>query len=168
MNADKIYCVLAGYDAQTEKYLSGLQQSLYGRGFSGTQTKDIFMHITLGTFSPSDEEMLIEKIRSAATDFAPFDVTFNHIGIFGGSKVLFIAPDPNVQLLSLKECFGPSDNWTPHTTMLIDESETVFRAVPIVSEGFKAFRGQVTSLNLYEFWPTRKVFSRPLNAENEG
>ena len=55
MNADKIYCVLAGYDAQTEQYLAGLQQSLYGRGFSGTQTKDIFMHITLGTFSPSDE-----------------------------------------------------------------------------------------------------------------
>lgn len=168
MSADKILCVLAGYDAQTEAYLASLQQSLYDRGFSGTQTKDIFMHITLGTFSPADEKMLIERMERAAADFSPIDVTFNHIGVFGGSKVLFVAPDPNVKLLSLKECFGSSDGWTPHTTMLIDEPETVFRAAPVVAEGFKAFRGRITSLNLYEFWPTRQILTIPLNAQSEG
>ena len=158
MSSGKILCVLAGYDAQTEEYLAGIQQSLYDHGFDGTQTKDIFMHITLGTFSPADEEMLIESMKRAA-DSAAFELTFNHIGIFGGAKVLFIAPDPNRVLLSLKENFGPSDNWTPHTTMLIDEPEIIFRAAPVVAEQFKAFRGRVTSLHLYEFWPTRHIFS---------
>lgn len=159
MSADKILCVLARYDAQTEACLAGLQQSLYDRGFVGTQTKDIFMHITLGTFSPADESMLIERMRAAASDFHPIEITFNHIGIFGGSQVLFAAPDPNVKLLALKDLFGASDNWTPHTTMLIDEPETIFRAAPVVAEGFKSFRGRIESLNLYEFWPTRRIFS---------
>lgn len=158
MSENKILCVLVGYDGQTEEYLAGLQRSLYDRGFSGTQTRDIFMHITLGTFSPADEEMLITTMKRAA-ESPSFDVTFNHIGIFGGGKVLFIAPDPNRELLSLKENFGSSDNWTAHTTMLIDEPEVIFRAVPVVSEKFRAFRGRVTSLHLYEFWPTRHIFS---------
>ncbi len=159
MAGDKILCVLAGYDPQTEKVLADLQQSLYDRGFVGTQTKDIFMHITLGTFSPADEGMLIERMKAAANDFSPIDITFNHIGIFGGSRVLFAAPDSNAKLLALKERFGSSDNWTPHTTMLIDEPEVIFRAVPIAAESFKAFRGRIESLNLYEFWPTRGIFS---------
>lgn len=167
MSDDKILCVLAGYDLQTEKYLASIQQTLYDAGFVGTQTKDIFMHITLGTFSPSDEEMLIERMKVAA-ESTSFELTFNHIGIFGGSKVLFVAPDPNRELFSLKEHFGFYDNWTPHTTLLIDEPETIFRAAPTVAEQFHAFLGRVTSLHLYEFWPTRQIFSIPLNAQNEG
>lgn len=165
MSENKILCVLARYDEQTEAYLAGIQQSLYDRGFSGTQTKDIFMHITLGTFSPADEEMLIAAMKHAA-ESPSFDITFNHIGIFGGSKVLFVAPNPNRELLSLKENFGFSDNWTAHTTMLIDEPEVIFRAVPVVSEHFRAFRGRVTSLHLYEFWPTRHIFSIDLDTKN--
>jgi len=159
MSMKKIYCVLAGYDAQTEQHLAGIQQKLYDQGFAGTQTKDIFMHITLGTFSPDDEETLIAKMRSAAEECASFDISFNHIGIFGGSKVLFIAPDVKHELLTLKEHFGSIDGWTAHTTMLIDEPEVIFRALPIVSENFAAFRGRVESMHLYEFWPTRHVFS---------
>jgi len=167
MNTDKIYCVLAGYDIQTEMYLSDIQQSLYTQGFEGTQTKDIFMHITLGTFAPSDKDMLIDQIQHAAQECASFDVTFNHVGIFGGSKVLFVAPDVSHDLLTLKEYFGSSDGWTPHTTMLIDEPETIFRAAPVVSENFKAFRGKITTLHLYEFWPTREILSIPMNTQNE-
>ena len=106
---------------------------------------------------------LLGSLVGFSVEINPFTaMAVGFLGLPGAGMVIVL------QLLSLKECFGPSDNWTPHTTMLIDEPETVFRAVPIVSEGFKAFRGQVTSLNLYEFWPTRKVFSMPLNAENEG
>ena len=158
MSDTKILCVLAGYDAQTETYLAGIQQSLYDSGFVGTHTKNLIQHITLGTFSPVDEGMLIERMKRAS-ETPSFELTFNHIGIFGGAKVLFIAPDPNRELLSLKENFGSSDNWTPHTTMLIDEPDSIFRAAPFVSKGFKAFRGHVTSLHLYEFWPTRHIFS---------
>lgn len=159
MNNDKLLCVLARYDAQTEKRLADFQQQLYDCGFSGTQTKDIFMHATLGTYTPADETMLIQQMQRAAEECASFDVSFQHIGIFGGSKVLFIAPEVSHNLLTLKEYFGPSDGWSAHTTMLIDEPETIFRAVPILSERFASFSGRIESLHLYEFWPTRPIFS---------
>lgn len=154
----KILCVLAGYDPDTEQILSGIQRHLYNNGFTGSHTKDLLQHITLCTCSPDQEEELIKKMTQAA-ELPSFGVTFNHIGIFGGSKVLFIAPDPNLPLLQLREKFAPSENWTPHTTMLIDEPDTICRAVPFVSEKFSAFSGQVESLHLYEFWPTRHILS---------
>ena len=81
------------------------------------------------------------------------------MGIFGGSSVLFIAPDPNRGLLELKERFGDSYNWTPHTTMIIDKPENVIKALPLVMNEFTAFSGKVTSLHLYEFFPTRHILS---------
>ncbi len=55
-----------------------------------------------------------------------------------------------------------SFNWTPHTTMLIDEPKAIFSAVPIISEEFKAFKGRVENIHLYEFWPTRDIVSLDL------
>ena len=79
------------------------------------------------------------------------------IGIFTGGKVLFIAPDKDTKLIALKEKFGPSFDWTPHTTMLIDEPENIQQALPLVVKEFSSFHGKVTCLHLYEFWPTRHI-----------
>lgn len=163
LSADKFLCVLAGYDEETEARLAALQNQLYRQGFTGTQSKDIPLHITLGAFPPPEEEALKEAMSQAARACRPFEVDFEHIGVFGGSKVLFVAPDINRPLLRLKEHFGPSSRWTPHTTMLMDRPETVYRALPILAEGFQAFQGQVTSLHLYEFWPARHILSLPLS-----
>lgn len=160
--ADKILCVLAGYDEETEARLAAFQNALYDQGFVGTHTKNLLQHITLGTFQPSDESMLKEAMSQAAGACPAFDVTFNHVGIFGGSKVLFVAPDISRPLLQLKEHFGPSFNWTPHTTMLMDEPEVIYRALPTLAAQFQAFQGKVTSLHLYEFWPTRHILSLSL------
>lgn len=157
--SDKILCVLAGYDKETEKYLSHIQSSLYDNGFVGKHTKNLLQHITLGTFATEEEQEVIDKIVQASYTYNAIDVTFNHIGVFGGLNVLFIAPDPNAQLLKLKEVFGSSYNWTPHTTMLIDEPDVVYKALPIVANSFKAFKGQVKSIHLYEFWPARHICS---------
>lgn len=159
MSENKLLCVLARYDAQTEKRLADLQQQLYDCGFSGTQTKDIFMHATIGTFTPADESMLIQQMQRAASECASFDVAFQHVGIFGGSKVLFVAPEVSHNLLTLKEYFGSADGWSAHTTMLIDEPEVIFRAVPNLCGNFSPFSGRVESIHLYEFWPTRHIFS---------
>ena len=61
------------------------------------------------------EEELKQQLQELSKQIKSFDITFNHVGIFGGSSVLFIAPDPNRELLELKERFGDSYNWTPHT-----------------------------------------------------
>jgi 2'-5' RNA ligase len=160
--ADKILCVLAGYDEKTEARLAALQNRLYENGFAGTQTRNIPQHITLGTFSPEEEEALLPRMRQAAGECAPFPVTFNHAGVFGGARVLFIAPDISHELLRLKEHFGPACGWTAHTTMLIDEPQTIYQALPLVMEGFSAFAGEVSSLHLFEFLPTRHILSLPL------
>ena len=159
---DKALYILAGYDDETESRLAGIQNNLYGRGFTGVHTKNIPQHITLDSFPTDQEESLIEKIRKVASETPPFEVTFSHIGIFTGGKVLFIAPDKNAPLLRLKEEFGNSETWTPHTTMLIDRPEVICEALPIVTESFSSFCGTVTSLHLYEFFPTRYITTIPL------
>ena len=52
----KFLCVLAGYDYNTGSKLQGIQDHLYEIGFDGVQTKDIPMHITLGTYEVTKEE----------------------------------------------------------------------------------------------------------------
>lgn len=157
--SDKFLCVMAGYDAETEAHLAGLQNALYESGFCGRHTKNIPQHITLGSFPLSDEERLTALLKDLAGKTHSFPVTFNHLGIFGGAQVLFVAPDTGHELLDLKENFGDSFNWTPHTTMLIDDPEQIFAAQRLLAEKFSAFEGSVETLHLYEFWPTRHILT---------
>lgn len=155
----KALYILAGYDDNTENYLSGLQNKLYDAGFTGNQTKNIPMHITMGSFPTDKEEELIATLQKMAEETEGFDITFNHVGLFGGGNVLFVAPDANVKLLELKEKFGTSYNWAAHTTMLIDSTDVIYKALPVVIDNFKAFAGRVEKLHLYEFFPTRHIIS---------
>ena len=159
---NKSLYVLAGYDGITDSILANLQQQLFARGFLGSQTPDIPSHITLGSFDTSREAELIGKVQAVAKDTGPIKITFSHVGIFGGAKVLFVAPDTNHRLLTMKEEFGDSDQWAPHTTMLIDEPEVIFRAMPVLLEHFKAFSGCIEYLYLYEFWPARLILREKL------
>ena len=65
--------------------------------------------------------------------------------------VLFVAPDCNKALLDLKEVFGTSYGWTPHTTMTIDEPGVIVQSFAIVMKHFTSFSGKITALHLYEF-----------------
>lgn len=105
------------------------------------------------------EAEVVQMVQEIAAETAPFEVCFSHVGIFTGGKVLFIAPDKDTDLIALKEKFGPSFDWTPHTTMLIDESENVQHALPLVMKEFSSFTGKVACLHLYEFWPTRHILT---------
>ncbi|WP_040949037.1 2'-5' RNA ligase family protein [Gorillibacterium massiliense] len=156
----KILCVLAGYDDNTEQHLAAMQNKLYEKGFVGTHTKDLPQHITLGTLSVEKETELINLVIRVSQEIKPIDITFNHIGIFNGSNVLFVAPDPNSNLFKLKESFGESYNWTPHTTMLIDKPENIYAALPALAGNFKSFQGSIQNIHLYEFWPSRHILSR--------
>lgn len=164
--SDRFLCVLAGYDNSTEAHLCALQQGLYDAGFSGVQTKGIPMHFTIGYADCAAEDDLIARLKHIALETPSFDVTFNHIGIFGGGRVLFIAPDASHAMLQLKEAFGSSDNWTAHTTMLIDEPDTIRAALPVLIDGFSAFRGRVTQLHLYEFQPPRHILTVQLAGDH--
>lgn len=163
--SDKFLCVLAGYDDDTSARLDGLQQTLYDAGLSGVQTKGIPMHATMGYAACENEGQMVDLLKQVAAKTSAFDVTFNHIGIFGGGRVLFVAPDVSHALLELKENFGSSDNWTAHTSMLIDEPEIIHAAIPHLLREFSAFRGQIDRLHLYEFQPPRHILTVKLGDE---
>ena len=157
--SEKQLYILAGYDDASEEILAGFQNILYENGFVGTHTKGIPMHITLGSFPTDREEALKALLSKLSGEVDSFEVTFNHLGIFGGARVLFAGPDMNDDLLALKEKCSDSFHWTPHTTLLIDEPDVIFRAVPYVLHKFKPFVGRINSLHLYEFFPTRHIMS---------
>lgn len=159
---------MAGYDDHTEHYLAGIQKKLYAVGLTGQHTKNIPQHITLQTYPTEQEGEVVQRLQKIAAETECFDVCFSHIGIFTGGKVLFIAPDKDTDLIALKERFGPSFDWTPHTTMLIDEPENIQKALPLVMQAFASFNGKVTSLHLYEFWPTRHILTVALHKETNG
>ena len=165
---NKFLCLMAGYDDHTEHYLAGIQKKLYAVGLTGQHTKNIPQHITLQTYPTEQEGAVVQRLQKIAAETECFDVCFSHIGIFTGGKVLFIAPDKDTDLIALKERFGPSFDWTPHTTMLIDEPENIQKALPLVMQAFASFNGKVTSLHLYEFWPTRHILTVALHKETNG
>ncbi|MBP5492774.1 MAG: 2'-5' RNA ligase family protein [Clostridiales bacterium] len=156
---NKALYILASYDDATEKHLAGIQNKLYENGFSGWQTRNLPMHITMASFPTDQEETLIEKVKKVASETSAFDITFNHAGIFQGSNTLFIGPDANAELIALRKAFNEDIDWTAHTTMLIDEPETIYSALPIVMKELSSFRGKVTTLHLYEFFPARHILS---------
>ena len=105
------------------------------------------------------EDELVRLIRRQSTQLTSFEVTFNHIGVFSGGKVLFAAPDCSKELLNLKEVFGTSYGWTPHTTMMIDESDVILKSLPIIMNHFTSFAGKITTLYLYEFFPAWHILT---------
>ena len=164
---NKFLCLMAGYDNDTENHLACIQKKLYAAGLTGQHTKNIPQHITLQTYPPAQEAEVVQILQKIAAKTKAFDVCFSHIGIFTGGKVLFIAPDKDIGLIALKEKLGSSFDWTPHTTMLIDEPENILTAVPLVMKEFSSFNGKVTCLHLYEFWPTRHILTVNLEEKDD-
>lgn len=98
---NRFLCVMAGFDPNTESRLAAMQQRLYDLGFAGEQTKGIPQHITLGTFPLEGELEVQNLLNTLSRREQAFPVTFNSLGIFQGSRVLFVAPDPSQSLLNL-------------------------------------------------------------------
>lgn len=151
---------MAQYDAGTEQKLKDIQKTLSDNGFVGKQTPNLKNHITLGTYNIAQEDWLIDRIHIVTEQSFSFDIRLNNIGLFGLS-VLFIAPAVNHELLNLQSKFNSNYadgfEWTAHTTLLIDEPKTIYRALPQVADAFQPFYGKIESISLYEFWPTRFI-----------
>lgn len=159
---DKFLCVLGIFDAGTQRVLMDCQQAVLAGGFTGRQTMGIPFHVTLGTFGTERREELEEKLR--ALEMGPVEVSFNHMGLFEGQEVLFLAPDVDRELLALKEAFSDEKGWTAHTTMLIDSRKNTLRAAEILGGRFRRFTGSIERVGLYEFFPPEKLAEKKLTA----
>ncbi len=161
--AEQFLTLMADLDGEAQTRLSGWYHSLQEAGFAGVQTPGLPYHISLSTFPPDQEKEATEISRKAAASFAPVPVHISHIGMFAGGKILFAAPEKDAELTALQEaCRSGSPQqytWTPHTTILIDEPETIHAALPIFLKSFVPFKARITGLHLCAFWPTRETGS---------
>lgn len=161
--AEQFLTLMADLSDEAQARMSGWYQSLQEAGFTGVQTPGLPYHISLATFPLDQEREAVEIARKAAAEFAPVLVHLSHIGMFAGGKVLFAAPEKDMELTALQEacrsCAPQQYPWTPHATILIDEPETVFAALPVFVKLFVPFTTRITRLHLCAFWPTREIGS---------
>ncbi len=157
---EKFLCVLGIFGGETQRKLAGYQQAILAQGFTGRQTMGIPFHVTLGTFPLDCRAELEDKLLRL--EMAPVEVYFNHMGLFQGQEVLFLAPDVSREVLVLKEAFNHEPGWTAHTTMLIDRRENTLAAAKILGDCFRRFAGKLERAALYEFFPARLLAEKSL------
>ena len=158
---DKALYLLAQFDERTQNILADYYSIFYQNGFVGNQTKNIPYHFTLGSLDVDREEQLIDMLDKVCSNTKCIDISLSYIGLFG-QNVLFIAPSMNFELLNLQQSFFAGGSrgchkWAAHATLLIDEPETILKAVPIITDKFKPFKARIESVGLYEFFPTRFI-----------
>jgi 2'-5' RNA ligase len=165
--AEKILVLMADWDDETQRVLSGWYVDLTAAGFEGKQTAGLPHHISLSTYTLDMEAEAVELMKKVADGFAPFEVQLSHIGLFAGGSVLFAGPERNPDLDRLHEACDlgvvQEHPWTPHTTILINEPDVVHRALPTVVRSFRPLTGTITRLHLCAFWPTREIAAFELN-----
>lgn len=161
--AEQFLTLMADLDEDSQAIMSGWYNSLKEAGFTGTQTPGLPYHISLATFPLEKEQETVELMQKVAGEFTPVSVHISHVGMFPGGKVLFGAPERNSAMEKLQEACGKGNihkyPWTPHATILIDEPETVYAAIPVLMKSFYPFMGKITRLHLCAFWPTREIAS---------
>lgn len=54
-----------------------------------------------------------------------------------------------------------------YATLILDEPDTICRALPVAVKNFKPFVGTVTRLHLCAFWPTREIVSIELKGNKK-
>lgn len=165
--AEKILVMMADWDDETQKILSGWYDDLTRAGFEGKQTLGLPHHITMSAYTLDKEEQAAKLMKKVADEFAPFKVHLSHMGMFEGGSVLFAGPERNPELVRLHEALdlgAPQEHpWTPHTTIFINEPEVVHAAIPTVVKSFRPLVGTITKLHLCAFWPTREIASFELS-----
>ena len=167
--AEQFLTLMADLDNESQGIMSAWYKKLNFAGFTGTQTPNLPYHISMALFPLEKEQEVIELAQRTAAQFSPISVHISHIGIFSPGKVLFGGPERNRELDLLHSACetnpDPKHSWTPHVTMLIDEPETICKALPLFLQSFHPFVGRITRLHLCAFWPTREILSVDLNKD---
>ena len=102
------------------------------------------------TLSVWYEELKKAGFSGGQTPGLPFHIS---MGSFSSDK--------EADLLNLRHAIQTETQekfpWTPHCTIIIDEAETVQKALPILARRFQPFMGRITKLHLCAFWPIREI-----------
>ena len=107
------------------------------------------------------EKDLIKKLDEIKNNSREIELSFSSLGLFG-LNVLFVNPDMNLKLMELhnyvkENSLSKEDTFSAHTTLLIDEPDTILKILPDVTKAFSKIEGKITSISLYEFFPARFI-----------
>lgn len=167
--AESFLTLMAEYCEADQEKISVWYDAVEKAGFVGNQTKGLKHHISLCMFPLEMEAEAIEITKKAAAAFRKFQVAIRHVGIMPGGKVLFAAPDVCDALTELQRACDQGKHiglpFLPHTTMLIDDTETLGKALPVLMEKFTPIPATIDRLHLCAFWPTRHIIEVKLKDE---
>ena len=159
--AESFLTLMADYCEEDQRRISVWYDALQQAGFTGNQTPGLNHHISLATFPLEKEAEAIEITKQVAARFAPVEVAIRHVGVLPGGKTLVAAPDMSPQLPALQAACGDrivhGYPWLPHTTLLMDETETIAAALPTLMQHFTPILARIDRLHLCAFWPTREI-----------
>ncbi len=170
--AEEILVLMADLDDESQKIMGGWYDKLRAEGFTGVQTQGLPFHISLASFALEKEQEVVNEMKELAEKFTSIPVHISHMGLFAGGKVLYAAPDMNpAGLLDMRQAIKTETKenfiWTPHATIIIDETATIQKALPVLVENFQPFMGKITRLHLCAFWPTREIAAVYLKDKQE-
>jgi len=164
--AEEIIVLMADLDDKSQELLQGWYDVLLEHGFNGKQTKDLPYHISIATFSPDREKDVMELTNKICNEISTSSINVSSIKTFESGNVLYASLDSSQELLDLRNKITVETkedySWVPHITLLIDDSETIKKSLPIVQKSFKPFEAKITKLHLCAFWPTREILSTKL------
>ncbi|HML45692.1 MAG TPA: 2'-5' RNA ligase family protein [Clostridia bacterium] len=151
---------LAELDEQAQERLKALYDRIREQGVAGRQTQGLY-HLTLGSRGLEGEAEHARQMEALCGALRSFELRISHVGLFG-QTVLFLGPNPNEELLALHRTFFPESGrgdheWSPHVTLLMDEAEAVWKALPVVAEAFEPFCTRIEAVSLYAFYPQRFI-----------
>ena len=167
--AESFLTLMAEYCEEDQQRISVWYDAIQQAGFAGTQTPGLRHHISMATFPLEKEEEAIRVLHETAARFAPRTVAIRHVGVMPGGRTLFAAPDMCPELTALQRACGSAVlngyPWLPHTTMLIDEPETVAAALPTLMKRFTPIPARIDRLRLCAFWPKREIAEAELTGK---
>ena len=156
----KLY-LIAELDEETQEKIKSYEKIIAENGITGRQTRDIPYHLTLAEYSVQHENYLVGLVEKIRMEFNEFAIIYSGLGLFG-LEVLFLNPAMNIRLLELynlakENSLYPENDFTPHTTLLIDTPENILKILPKLVGIPGIIEGKMKFIGLYEFFPKRLV-----------
>jgi len=154
-------CVMGTFDNHFNEEICCIKEKLKIQGI----TIDAYEpHISFGIYTNLNGADLFKWISTVAVQHKKFGICFNHFGFFPDSRLCFIAPCSNYNLLKLhSDIHGKYDtcctdkgclyslqqkNWTPHMTIASVDPGQEQSLLSILWEGFSSLTAELTRLKI--------------------
>jgi len=170
------YAVVLTFDGILEKAVLEIWDQMERLGES-LKNWGSMPHITLAGFQDVDPEGLENAAQRFSRKIKPINIKFSAFGGFSTEEhVIFLAPDPTIELLNAHQLFfdelgGLADQtsykpgiWIPHTTIAMNVPEKYYsRAFGICSKLCLPISGKASGVEIIKFMPIVRFRQYPIS-----